>query len=401
MSLIKKLERRDYGGGFFTNPLGLPPGAIPTNAQSALLDGYTPYPVSTQMAMRHTTVFACVRIIADLIASLPVDLYQGAENPIEPLPGKLLQPSVYATRLQWIWQVVASLLLKGNAYGLIASTDRLQYPTQIDLIAPERVHVKRDPDSGKKIFQIGEQTLTADVVWHLPGPQLPGELEGLSPIRYAARTIATGLEAEKFGSDFFTNGINPTATLQTDQQVNSDQAAEIKKRVKDSMSARDMIVLGAGMKLNPWQMTATDAQFLETQQYNAINIAQIFGVPPEMLGMAHRGTAITYANREQRAQDFVSTAINPWLARLEDALSAWFPRGTYVKFNTGALLRSDLTARYDSYQVGIRNNILLPSEARALEDLPPIAGIDDKPLPSATGTPTTSTGTPSQGSSNK
>jgi HK97 family phage portal protein len=383
MSLLKKIERRDYSGGTFSNPLGLPPGAIPTNAQSAYIDGTAGagYPMSTNTAMRHATVFACVRIISDLIASLPVDLYKGDETPVEPLPTKLIQPSVYATKTEWVWQVMASLLLRGNAYGMIAATDRLEYPTAVDIIAPDHVCVEKDKTTGKKIFKIGPQTLTTDQVWHLPGPQLPGELEGMSPIRYASRTIGIGLDAEQFGSDFFRNGINPTATLETDQQVNSEQAAEIKARVKNSMASHDMIVLGAGMKLNPWQLSAEDSQFVDTMSANGITVAQIFGVPPEMLGIAHHGGSVTYANREQRAQDFLNTAINPWLGRLEEALSAWFPRGTYVKFNTGALLRSDLITRYESYQIGIRNNLLLPSEARALEDLPELPGLDDKPLP--------------------
>jgi phage portal protein BeeE len=100
-----------------------------------------------------------------------------------------------------------------------------------------------------------------------------------------------------------------------------------------------------------------------------------------MIGAATRGDTITYANREQRAQDFLNNAVNPWLARLEEALTAWFPRGTYVKFNTGALLKSDLAARYAAHAVGITNGFLLRSEARKLEELPTIAGIDDQPKP--------------------
>lgn len=379
MSILKKgFEKRDYNGGFLTNPFGAPNWIIPTNGQAGMIDGNMP--VSSSAAMRHWTVFSCVRIISDLISALPIDAFTGNERPVEPLPTVLVTPSAYATKISWVWQVMSSLLLNGNAYGVIASTDRLGYPTQIDLISPTAVRIERDKNTGKKIFRVAGEILTSDEIWHLPGPQLPGELEGMSPIRYASRTISIGLDAEQFGSDFFRNGINPTATLETDQQVNSEQAAEIKKRVKDAVSQRDMAVLGAGMKLNPWQLTAEDSQFLETLRHNAIAVAQIFGVPPEMLGAASRGASITYANREQRAQDFLNTAINPWLARLEEALSALFPRGTYVKFNTDALLRSDTLTRYQAYQLGIQNNILLPSEVRALEDLPPVPGIDDKPL---------------------
>jgi HK97 family phage portal protein len=393
VSLIKRgLEKRDYLGGFFSNPYGLPFGFIPSNGMTGFLDGVNGgIPVSNEQAMRHSTVYACVRIIADVISALPVEALQGAQGPnvkslpIDPLPPKLQTPSAYTPRLNWIWQVMASLLLRGNAYGLISAYDRLGYPAQVDIIAPDHVRVQRNEKTGLKEFRIDNKTLTTDQVWHLPGPQMPGDLEGLSPIRFASRTIALGLEAEKFGTDYLRNGIHPSATLESDQVVGSEVANEVKKRVKEAQNNRDMVVLGAGLKMNQWSIHPDESQMLETLRHNGIMISQIFGVPPEMLGVSNRGASVTYANREQRAQDFLNTAINPWLARLEDALSAWFPRTTYVRFDTTELLRSDLLTRFQAYQTGIRNNFMLPSEVRATEDMPPIPGIDDKPLPSASG----------------
>lgn len=384
MSLIRKaLEKRDYTGGVFSNPLGLEPGQIPTNGQLAYIEGSGAYPISSNTAMRHWPVWACVRIIGDVVSTLPIDVFKGDGVPVEPTPDRLLHPSAYATKLQWTWQVIASLLLRGNAYGLYAGFDRLEYPTQVDIISPDCVQsVEKDAD-GHKIFKIAGKTLTTDQVWHLPGPQMPGELQGMSPISYAANTITVGLDATKFSSDVFQNGIHPSAVLSSDQQINADQAKEIKARVKRSVQNRDLAVLGAGLKLTPWQMTAADAQYVESQQMNAVSVAQVFGVPPEMIGAANGGSTVTYANREQRAMDFLNNAVNPWLSRLEEALSAWFPRGTYVKYNTGALLRSDLIARYESYDIGIHSNVLRPSEARKFENLPEIPGLDEKPLPSS------------------
>lgn len=381
MSLLHKLERRDYGGGVFTNPWGLLPGQIPTNGQLAYID-YDGQPVSSKRAMRHWAVWACVRIIADAVSSLPIDTFTGNGEPIEPVPSRLATPSAYATKLQWTWQVIASLCLRGNAYGLISSFDRLGYPSQVDIIAPDGVCPEKDK-AGHKVFKIGAETLSTEQVWHLAGPQLPGELAGMSPITFASHLISLGLDAEQFGEDFYRNGIHPTAVLESDQQINGPQAAEIKDRVKKATAGRDMAVLGAGLKLNPWQLSAADSQFLETQQANAVMIAAIYGVPSELLGAASSGSSLTYANREHRAQDFLNNAVNPWLARLEESLSAWFPRGTYVKYNTGALLRSDLLTRYKAHEIGIRNNFELPSEAREIEDMEPIPGIDAKPLPDA------------------
>lgn len=388
MSLVKRgLEKRTYISGVFSNPYayGLPPGYIPTPAMSGWLSGGLP--IGTDDAMKHGTVYACVRIIADVISQLPVEVFQGGQGPnqpstpVYPLPKKIEMPSVYTPRLNWLWQVMASLLLRGNAYGLISERDRLGYPASVDIISPEQVRVQRNERTGRKEFHIGEKVYSDDDIWHLPGPQMPGDLEGLSPIRYASRTINLGLDTEQFGADYFHEGIHPSATLETDQLVNSDQAKEIKERVKSAQMNRDMVVLGAGMKMNAWTIDPDESQFLESLRHNSIMVAQIFGVPPEMLGTSNRGASITYANREQRAQDFLNHAVNPWLARLEGALSAWFPRSTYVRFDTTELLRSDMQTRFIAYQTAIRNNFMLPSEVRAAEDMPPIEGIDDKALP--------------------
>lgn len=403
MSLLRRLERtekRDYSGGLFSNPLGLEPGQIPTNGQLPYIDGNGGYPISTGSAMRYWPVYACVRTIADTVSGLPIDAFTGDTKPVSPQPARLIKPSADATIIQWMWQATASLLLRGNVYGLIAATDRLEYPTQVDILNPDGIRVAKDK-SGKKVFYVDSGTpLSTEQIWHLPGPQLPGHLEGLSPISFAAHTIGLGVSAESFGADFFQSGINPSAVLSSDQQINATQAADIKKRIKAAVSGRDIAVLGAGLKLTPWQISAADAQFLETTSANAIAISQIFGVPPERIGVSQHGNTLTYANREQKAQDYLDSAVNPWLVRFEEALSAWFPRGTYIKFNTGALLRSDLLTRMQADQIAIRNNILLPSEARAFENYPPIPGIDEKPLPSSSSGATSGTN-PNQGTKNQ
>jgi HK97 family phage portal protein len=381
VSLLKPEKR-----AFYPNPLVLDPNRIPTNGETGHMAGGGYYPTSTHAAMRHWAVWACVRVISDTVASLPIDLYRksedGAAEPVAPLPAVLIRPSAYASWLQWVHQTMVSLLLSGNAYGLIAARDRLGYPTQIDLFPPEGVTV--EVVDGRKVFKTrGGKTLTTDQVWHLPGLTLPGDVEGLNPIEYASRTVGLGLNAEKFGADFFSGGAHPTAVAESEQQITEDTAKLIKQRIYEATANRQIAVLGAGLKLSPWQVNPEESQFLETQQYNAATIAQVFGVPPEKIGAAQSSQSVTYANREQRAQDYLNDAVNPWLARLEEAFSAFFPRSLYVKFNTGGFLKSDLKTRYEAHQIGITAGFLLRSEARALEDFPAIDGIDDQPAPAA------------------
>ncbi len=356
------------------------------------------YGMSSDQAMRHWAVYSCTRIIADAVSSFPADAYVGdigmhlgAAERVTPKPSLLSKPSAYLTYVQWVHQVMMAILLQGNAYGLISDMDRLGYPTQIELIDPQQVQVSRSDGSavnsatgrripaGVKTFKIRDKLLTPDEVWHCPGAMMPGELAGLSPVKYAARTIGLGVESEAFGLDFFRNGIHPTAVASTDQPINEDQANTIKSRIKQATANRDIPVLGAGLTLSPWSVTPEDSQLLEVQRLNAVMVAQIFGVPSEMIGASTRGSTITYANREERAQDFLNNTINPWLTRLEDSFSQLFPRTTFVKFDTKSLLKSDLKTRFEAWQIGITSGFMTTDEAREFEDWPEMPEQDEAP----------------------
>ncbi len=384
MSILRRLERRAYeGGAFFPSDQIPPPGMT--------LPALTGYGTSSDNAMRHAAVYACVRLIADAVASFPVDafvgdvgMHLGEAERVTPKPPVLVKPSDYLSGVQWVHQVMMSLLLQGNAYGLITNTDRVGYPTQIDLLDPQAVTVRRSTGNdvntvtttliaaGRKVFKIGTSTLTEREVWHCPGPMMPGELSGLSPVKYAARTIGMGVAAEEFGANYFRNGIHPTAVATTEQEVSEDDAKTIKTRIRAAVAGRDTPVLGKGVKLTPWGVNPQDSQLLEVQRYNEVMVCQIFGVPPEMIGASSEGSSITYANREQRAMDFLNNSINPWLTRLEDSFTALFPRTTFVKFDTKGLLKSDLKTRYEAWKIGIDGGFLRPEDARQFEDLPPM-----------------------------
>jgi HK97 family phage portal protein len=374
VSLLRNLERRDYSPIPFVDP-----NLIPPNSDL----GYSPLVPTGHGAMRHWAVWACARVIADAVSTLPVDLLIGSgtgAQPVDVLPQVLERPSAYADRVDWLSQVMVSLLTSGNAYGIIASRDRLEYPTQINLVAPGTITAMIDPDTGQKVYKNNKgDVLNPSLVWHRTGLVWPGEVVGLDPVTYFARTITLGMEAERYGSDYYTKGAHPTAVATTDQEVNREQAETIKDRIRKSVAGRDIAVLGAGLKLEPWQGSPNEAQLIEMIHLNAAMVCAIYGVPPEKIGISgHSKGSVTYANREQRAQDFLLDAVNPWLVRLERSMSEWFPRNKFVKFNTGGFLKSDLKTRFDAYAVATAGKPwMLPSEARSLENWAPAPGIDD------------------------
>lgn len=380
MSAIGRLlERRDL-----TSAVYLDPNRIPTNGEQL----YAPVLASGQGAMRHWAVWACARVVADAVSTLPVDLLQGtgaSAVPTDPLPMILQRPSAYLDRVDWLSQVMVSLLTTGNAYGLVAARDYYEYPTQINLVTPGTITATIDEKTGRKVYKGRTgKTLSNEQVWHRTGMVWPGDVVGLDPVTYFARTITLGLEAEKYGADYYQHGAHPTAVASSEQQVTQEQAETIKERIKRAVARRDIAVLGAGMTLKEWQGSPNDAQLLETIRTNAAMVCAIHGVPTEKIGISvATGGSLDYSTREQRAQDFLNDGVNPWLVRLQNSMTDWFPRGKFVKFNTGGFLMSDLKTRYDSYSTATGGRPWMePSEARALENMPPISGIDDRPAPS-------------------
>jgi HK97 family phage portal protein len=169
--------------------------------------------------------------------------------------------------------------------------------------------------------------------------------------------------------------------LTSDQDIKQERADQLKARWKQSHGGnRDIAVLGSGARFQAVTIPPEEAQFLETTRANVATIARYFGVQPELIG-GESGGSLTYANVEQRALDFLTFGLRPWLVRLETALSALLSSTTTVKFNAAALVRTDLLTRYQAHESAIRAGWKLRSEVRELEDLAPIAGIDNQEGP--------------------
>jgi HK97 family phage portal protein len=116
-----------------------------------------------------------------------------------------------------------------------------------------------------------------------------------------------------------------------------------------------------------------ESQFVESQKMNVAAIARIYGCPPEMIA-SEAGNSLTYASVEMRGIDFLTFGVRPWLVRVETAIGALLPRGQFIRFNPGGLLKATTKESYEALEIGIRSGLLTPNEARAKQDLPPLAG---------------------------
>lgn len=333
--------------------------------------------VTETSALGLSAVWASVNLLAGIVSSLPIDVLTGVgpnARPVDPAPTLVREPSLKVTRREWVYQAMVSLLIHGNAYGYVLGRDNLLRPTAVEWLHPSSMRVEEDGALSLPRYYVGGEKVDTEDVWHLRAFPSPGSAIGMAPLDMHRETFGLGLAARRYGADFFASGAHPSALLYTDQPVPQDTADTLKVRFKAAVKGREPLVAGAGLKYQQMQTAPNESQFLETRDQIAVEVARSFGIPPEMIGVAAAGKgSITYANREQRSADFLTYSVNQWLVKFEDALTAALPRPQYAKFNTGALLMSDLSTRYASYSVALAGMPFLDvDEVRALENKPPM-----------------------------
>ncbi len=349
--------------------------AIPAPGAEGMSSFARPDLRQPESALQSIAIWSATNLIANLGSSLPIDTFRKtADGAVAIGAPKLIEdPGGEGHGLpDWLYQYFMSQLLSGNTYGQLGAADRNGYPAQIVLYQPDTVRGTRDQWTGKVTWQVMGRQM--DTVWHRRAYPMAGRLLGMSPIEHHALSIGQNLSAARFGAQWFTDGAHPSSLLRnTEQTIDGDTAREVKARYLASVhGTREPVVMGKGWEHHAIQVTAEESQFLETQRYTAADCARIYGPGlPEILGY-DSGGSMTYANVEQRSTDLLIYTLDPWLTRTEAMFTSMLPRGQFVKFNRGALLRTDLLTRYRAHAVGIAAHFLLPDEARGYEDLPPL-----------------------------
>lgn len=338
--------------------------------------------VSTDQAMRLSAVFACLRLLSEAVATLPLDTFQrieGSRYAYRPRPTYLSFDPPQQSRIDYLSQLMLSLLTDGNAY---VATPRDEFGVPVDLIVLDPTLVKVERKRGVVSYTCLEQRLDPRFdLLHIKGMCLPGALTGLSPIAYARETIGLGLAAQSFGASFFDNGALPSAVLEVPEgkQFTDDAAKRFRETWNGNHggvgNAQKVGVLTGGAKLAKVSIAPNDAQFLETRQFQVPDVARIFGVPPHLIADASNSTSWGSGLAEQNLA-FGQFSLRPWIERIEDGhgrlLTTHGLGAVFVKLNLDALLRASLKDRYDAYAVGLEHDFVTINEVRRLEDLPPV-----------------------------
>ena len=345
--------------------------------------------VTERSAMQMTAVYACVRILAESIAGLPLHVYKynskgGKERAVEHPLFFLLhdEPNPEMTSFVFRETLMTHLLLWGNAYAQVIRNGRGDV-TSIYPLMPNRMRVDRD-ENGRLYYEYtrygdeaGKQTcetvkLSPADVLHIPGLGFDG-LIGYSPIAMAKNAIGMSMACEEFGAKFFANGAAPGGVLEH-PGILKDPA-----RVRESWNAtfggssnsNKVAVLEEGMKYTPISVSPNEAQFLETRKFQINEIARIFRIPPHMIGDLEKSS---FSNIEQQSLEFVKYTLEPWVTRWEQSLArsllSMNERSRYlIKFNLDGLLRGDYESRMNGYATARQNGWMSANDIRELENM--------------------------------
>ena len=341
--------------------------------------------VTEETAIQISTVYACVRVLAETIASLPLNVYESdgkggsriAENhPLEYLLHDA--PNEEMTSFIWREQMMTQILLRGNSYSQIVRNGKTAIMSIYPLLS-SNMTVDRD-DSGALTYkyQMTDEntiTLSPSEVLHIPGMGFDG-IMGYSPIALMKTTLGLTLAAEEYGSKVFGNGATPAGVLTHPNRLKDPEKLRNAWNAAygGSANAGKIAILEEGMKFERISMPNSEAQFLETRKFQVSEICRIYRVPPHMVGDLEHAT---FSNIEHQSISFAVHTIRPWLVRIEQSMNkALFSkneRGKYfVKFNMDGLMRGDYKSRMEGYAIARQNGWMSADDIRGLENLNPI-----------------------------
>jgi HK97 family phage portal protein len=389
MSLFSRLiDRRSMEGSNLSNPaawLNRWLGGTPT--ASGVQVGVT-------RSLRVVAVYACVRILAETLGSLPLHLYRrlpggGKEEATDHPLYSLMHdaPNTEMTSMEFRETGMGHAALRGRSYAQIVFGNDGR-PVELIPIHPDRIRVGRERTTRRLVYPYdppdggARRVFDAEEILHVRGLGSDG-LEGYSPITLAREALGLTIAMEEHGARFFANSATPTGIIEHPGVLGEDAY----KRLRDSFAEKyeglrnssKPILLEEGVK---WQAIGIDhenAQFLESRKFQLSEIARLFRVPPHMIADLDKAT---FSNIEQQSLEFVIHTMLPWLVRHEQRYNARLllpseRQEYFFELNIDGLLRGDLKSRYEAFQIGRQNGWLSTNDIREMENQNPVPGGDD------------------------
>lgn len=338
--------------------------------------------ISDHAAMCESTVFACVKVIAETLGSMPFKVYErtpSGKNPAETHPLYYIlhdAPNPEMTAMQWREVMAAHVCYRGRAYSEIVR-DENGNVSALWPLHPDFVTLKRDKKSKQLFYSIRNPDGTTAILPYadvLPILHFgPDRFHPLSPIAAANNNIALSLAAEKYAARYFKNDANPGGILEHPGSLSDAAYARLEKSVEKKTRGLDnkhrMMILEEGMKWNKLQLSPEDSQLLETRKATVPQIARYFRMPLHKIQDLDRSTN---NNIEHQGIEFVTDTMTPWCCRFEQPINMMlFPKGGqfFAEYLTDGLLRGDIKTRYEAYAIGRQWGWLSANDIRRKENM--------------------------------
>lgn len=348
--------------------------------------------VSSETALKYTTVLICVRVLAESVASLPCILYRkradgGKDRAVDHPLYKVLhdQANAWNTAFEYTEGTMVNLAMRGNGYSYV---ERNRSGQTIGLIPlnPDGVTITQAFDwSPKYEATMPDNTKTKlkpKEMHHIRGP-LPQGYVGRSMISLAREAIGLGMAAEHFGAHLYANGVKPTGVLEHPAKIGPEATANLRQQFADKYAGLSNsgkpLLLEEGMKWTSMSIAPKDAEFIASRKFQRSEIAGVFRVPLHMIGDLDRSTN---NNIEHQSLEFFRDSLRPWLSRWEQAVNRDLlteedrNNGYFCEFLMDGLLRGDTKSRYEAYASAIQNKWMNANEARVKENMNPRDGGD-------------------------
>jgi HK97 family phage portal protein len=337
--------------------------------------------VNNDTVFQVNAVFSAVSLISDLVSTLPVDCFvnrDGARFPFRPKPSWVDQPDVDLPRQAFYSSVVTSLLLDGNAFIRVYS-NRKGEVVNLVVLNPTSVSIVRNGIGRLQFNVVGEeQPLTGDDILYIPDLLRPGQVRGVSRVMALKENFGLSLALEKFYATFMGSGVNLAGVIEFPGNLTQEQADNLRSGFDSRHSGWSRSnrtgVLSGGAKFVATQIDPQQSSLIDSRRFGVEDVARAFNIPPHLLGLP--GT-MAYASVEENNRAFLTSTIQPMVAKIESAISPLMRRSpggenAYVKFNMDALLRANIQARTAAYSSGLQAGYLTINDVRRLEDLLPV-----------------------------
>jgi HK97 family phage portal protein len=337
-------------------------------------------------AMQITAVYACVKIITQTVATLPLHMYERTatgrklvtDHPVNYL--LRVSPNAMMTPLDFRMAMTAQLCLGGNSYAFKDYSG-----TRITSLIPARFGCMTPKREGNQVVyeystNTGLKRYSSEEILHLKGFGTDG-LVGLSPLRYGAQAFGVTVATEQYAADTFAKGGKTSGVLEMPAILTADQRKQAKALHDDMHNEGGLFVLEGGTKYHPISIDPDDLQMLESRKFQLGEIARMFGVPSFLINDTEKSTSWG-TGIEQQNLGWLAYGLRAYLIQWEAALnsSLFTPSEQekyFVEHTVEGLLRADSQARASYYATMVSNGLMTRNEVRALENWPPVEGADE------------------------